>query len=67
MSLMAFIRRRTVHALGVGHASQAVGHSSQGILGKSTFYRVLEEAVWTWGRVGQHVGDFLIRLAGLIF
>lgn len=64
---MVFIQGRTVHGLGVVHASQAVEHSSQGISGKSEFYRALEEAVWTQGRVGQDVRDFLIRLAGLIF
>ena len=40
--------RETLCGLGEYHTSQAVEHSSQGILGKSEFYGVLEEAMHDW-------------------
>lgn len=52
---------------GENSASQAVGHSSRGILGWSEFYRALEELPRKQGRTGWEVGDFLTRLAGPIF
>lgn len=43
---------------GVHIASQAVEHSSQGILGKSEFYRVLRRQCGN-DMIGQEAGGFL--------
>lgn len=43
-SLMSFLQGKTIHGLGEDSASEAAEHSSQGILGKSEFYRVVEAA-----------------------
>ena len=67
MDLMFFIQEETIHGLGEYNVSQAVKHSSQGILGKLRFYRALEETTWRQHRIGQEVRDFLIRPAGPIF
>lgn len=49
--LMSFIQGKTIHGLGQYCASQAVEHSSQGILGKNEFYRVLEKGKRKQGRL----------------
>ena len=46
--------------------SEAAEHSSQGLLGKSHFYRALEEATQKQGMIGYEGGGFLIRPAGPI-
>lgn len=54
MSFTSFIQGTTIHKLGMYSASQAVEHSSRGILGKSEFYRVLgkvsRNSAWLAGK-----------------
>ena len=52
MDLMFFIQEETIHGLGEYNVSQAVKHSSQGILGKLRFYRALEGATQKQGVIG---------------
>ena len=44
--MMPIIQGEAFHGLQANSASQAVAHTSLGILGKSEFYRALEEAMW---------------------
>ena len=49
--------------------SQAMHHSSWGILGKNQFKKkkkASEEATWKEGMIGWEIEDFLIRL-GIVF
>lgn len=64
MTLMSFTQGKTTLGLGEYSDSQAVEHSSRGILGKSKFYRVLEEATWKQHMIGWVFRDFLIGQAG---
>lgn len=57
---------RTILGLGDYSASEAIQHFPQGILCKSGFYKMLEEAMQKQSMIGQEV-DFLVRLAGPIF
>lgn len=68
ISLIHFIQGKTIHELwgGVYLAPKAVEHSSQGNLGKSEFFRMLQKATetiydWLEGPA------FLIRPAGPVF
>lgn len=52
MSLISLTREERIHGLGAYSDSQAVELSSLRIMGKSEFYRALEEPTWTPGRMG---------------
>lgn len=56
---MSCIQGKTIPAFGAYGPSPAV------VLRE--LYRVLEEATWKQGMIGQEVGDFLTRLAGPAF
>lgn len=58
------LSRKNNPGSGEGYSvSWAMEHSSQGIVGKIEFYRMLGEARWKQGLIGQ-VRDFLTRLEG---
>lgn len=59
---MSFNQGKTILRLGEYGASEAVEHSSQGVLGKNEFYEALEVAMGKWyDWLGLHIWFYLGR------
>lgn len=67
MNFLSFTQGKLIHRLRKYSTSEAVEPPSRGIFGKNEFYGILEEATQKQGMIGLEVGNFLRRLAGLVF